>query len=139
MRPVRVLAVDHNRILRQGLCWIIEVQPDMELVGSADNEASALSLYSEKRPDLTLLDLDLPKRGGLSLLRQIRDLNPRAWVIAQITDEWDEPSRLAKSLGASSILAKERLGKSLLNLIRAGDPTRAHPRKAQNPDQLVRI
>ena len=118
--PLRVLAVDHNRILREGICVLIAMQPDLELVGAVAAAEAAVALFSEKRPDLTLMDLDLPARESLDAISRIQRIDPSAWVVALVADECDERCRHAVVAGASTVLAKDLIGKMLVPLIRAG-------------------
>jgi DNA-binding NarL/FixJ family response regulator len=118
-RPLRVLAVHHNRILREGICVLIAMQPDLELVGSAHAADLAIRLFAELRPDLTLMDLELPSDDGLEAVHRILQMKPVAWVIALITDEWDARCSHAVGAGAATVLATDRIGHTLIPLIRA--------------------
>ena len=66
--PLRVLAVHHNQILRDGICVLIAMQPDLELVGAVAEADHAIRLFAELRPDLMLVDLELPSGAGLDAL-----------------------------------------------------------------------
>lgn len=109
--PIRVLAVVHNRILREGICCLIETQAGLDLAGAVSTADDAVLRFAELRPDLTLMDLDLPADGGLDAIRRIRLADPAAWLIGLLTDEADERSLEAIAAGASIVLAKHRLGK----------------------------
>jgi DNA-binding NarL/FixJ family response regulator len=109
--PLRVLAVVHNRILREGICCLVNTQEELKLAGAASTAEDAVVRFEDLRPDLTLLDLDLPADGGLTAVRGIRELDPAAWIVALITDEADEKGHQALALGASTVIAKHRIGK----------------------------
>lgn len=117
--PIRILAVNQNRILRDGLCMLIEMQPDLDLVASAADGDAAISLFADRRPDVTLMDLDLPGHTGVDAIHRIRGIDPHAWVIGLLTFEGDKCGREAMEAGATAILAKDRIGEMLLPLIRA--------------------
>jgi DNA-binding NarL/FixJ family response regulator len=116
-RKIQVLAVEHNRILSEGIRVLIGLEHDLELSGSTSDADEAVRIFSEQRPDLTLMDLDLPSSGGVEAIRHIRGMDPAAWIIGLITDEWDERSRQAVEAGASAVLAKDLIGKMLVPLI----------------------
>ena len=117
--PTRILAINQNRIFRDGICALIEMQPDMELVASAEDADTAVHLFALTLPDLTVMDLDLPERNGVKAIHSIRSIDPYAWVIGLVTYEWDQCGREALEAGASTVLAKDRIGETLLPLIRA--------------------
>jgi DNA-binding NarL/FixJ family response regulator len=120
--PIRIVAVNRNRILREGLTVLISSEPDLELVGTTAIPAEAVRLFEEMRPDLTLMDLDRPSDRGLQAIQQIRDLDPGAWVIALMTNDWDNSGVQALDAGASAILTKDLIGEQLLPLIRMSRP-----------------
>ena len=91
----------------------------MELVASAEDADTAVNLFAGALPDLTLMDLDLPDRNGVNAIHRIRAIDPYAWVIGLVTYDWDKCGREAMEAGASAILAKDRIGETLLPLIRA--------------------
>jgi DNA-binding NarL/FixJ family response regulator len=127
-RPLRVLAVNRNRILRQGISVLIEMQPDLELLASVDAADDAVSLFMEKRPDLTLMDLDLPSGGGVEAIQRIRAIDPDTCVIALVTHEGDERGVQAVDAGAFAVLAKDLIAEMLLPIIHAAvRGTRATP------------
>jgi DNA-binding NarL/FixJ family response regulator len=117
--PLRVLAVHHNKILRDGICVLIAMQPDLELAGAAAEADHAVRLFAELRPDLMLVDLELPSGAGLDTLYRVLQIDPAAWVIALITDEWDARCSQATGAGAAAVLAQDRIGHTLIPLIRA--------------------
>jgi DNA-binding NarL/FixJ family response regulator len=109
--PLRVLAVVHNRILREGICCLLDTQEDLERVGAFATAEAALLEFTQLRPELTLLDLDEPADAGLHAIGRIREIDPAAWIIALITDEADERRDRAVAAGASTVVAKHLIGK----------------------------
>ena len=69
---IRVLCVDDHRIVREGISLIISRQPDMEVIGSAATGEEAVALFKRERPDVTLMDLQLPTMSGLEAIQAIR-------------------------------------------------------------------
>ena len=117
-RKIRVLAVDHNPMLREGISVLVRLQPDMELVGAAATSDQAVRLFAEHRPQVTLMDLDLPFHAGIKAIKDIRRIDPTACIFGLLTYEWDECGHAALVAGASSILAKDKLTERLPEMLR---------------------
>jgi DNA-binding NarL/FixJ family response regulator len=117
---LRVLAVNHNSIFREGLRIFIEAQPNVTLAGSVVEADTAVHLFAETRPDLTLVDLDLPFGRGIEAIRRIREIDPDAWIIGLVTYEWDDRCREAMAAGALAVLSKDLIAEKLMALIRTG-------------------
>jgi DNA-binding NarL/FixJ family response regulator len=115
---IRILVVDHNALLRDGLSILIQLQPDMELVGLAASAEEAVQAFSEHRPDVTLMDLDLPSSSGVDAVRKILKIDTNTCVIGLSTYEWDESSAQARRAGARSCITKDRLNEDLVSLVR---------------------
>lgn len=96
---------------------LIEMHPGLELVGAAATSDSAFDLFIHERPDLTLMDLDLPCSAGLETIQRIRQVDPSAWVIAMVTDDSTDCGARAIEAGASAVLAKHVLAERLVPLI----------------------
>jgi DNA-binding NarL/FixJ family response regulator len=77
-RKIRILAVDHNPLLREGLALSIQLQPDMELVGAVASGKEAVQSFTQHRPDVTLMDLDLPSGAGITAVKEILKVDPAA-------------------------------------------------------------
>ena len=116
-RKIRVLVVDHNPLLREGLSVLIRLQPDMELIAAAASAEEAIRLFEEHRPDVTVMDLDLPSGAGIKATQQIRARDPGACVLGLLTYEWDEATFDAAGAGISGCLTKDRLNQDLIPLI----------------------
>ena len=117
---IRILAINRNRILLEGIRALIGMQPDLQLVGSGAGLDDALKLFIETRPDLTLMDLDLPANGGPNAIRRMLQIDPTAWIIGLITYEEDASAAEAMAEGASAVLAKDLIREVLVPVIRAG-------------------
>jgi len=119
-RPLRILAVNRNRILREGISVLIEMQQDLKLVASVEAPEEAVRIFAEKRPDLTLMDLGAPSQDGLDAIQRIRATDPGAWIIALVLYELDDSGTQALEAGAATVLAKDLIGEMLVPMIHAG-------------------
>ena len=117
-RKICILAVDHNPLLREGLSLLIQLQPDMELVAAVASGKEAVQSFTQHRPDVTLMDLDLPSAAGITAIQEILKIDPAACVLGLCTYEWDESSAHALRAGARSCLTKDRLNQDLVSLVR---------------------
>jgi DNA-binding NarL/FixJ family response regulator len=115
---IRVLAVDHNPLMREGLALLVRLQPDMQLVGAVATAEEAVHMYIEQRPDVTLMDLELPAEAALGAIRKIRAQDAGARIIGLTTYEPDAVWTRALAAGACQCVAKDRLSDSLPGLIR---------------------
>jgi len=113
-----VLAVDHNPLMREGLALLVRLQPDMQLVGAVATAEEAVHMYIEQRPDVTLMDLELPSEAALGAIRKIRARDNRARIIGLTTYEPDAAWARALAAGAWQCVAKDSLSDSLPGLIR---------------------
>ena len=103
---IRVLCVDDHRIVREGIGLIIDRQPDMVVVGSAATGEEAVLLFMRERPDVTLMDLQLPTLSGLDAIRAIRREDAEARIIVLTMYQGDEDIHRALSAGATTYLLK---------------------------------
>src|SRR6185295_5539081 len=117
--PIRVLTVDDHPLVRQGIAGLIGVQPDMTLVAEAANGREAIQQFRTHRPDVTLMDLQMPEMNGLDALIAIRTEFPEARVIMLTTYEGDVHILRALRAGAQGYLLKNTLHSDLLHTIRA--------------------
>jgi DNA-binding NarL/FixJ family response regulator len=118
-QPFRILALHHNSILRDGISILIETHEGLHLVGSVAEPGPAVLLFEKERPDLTLIDLDLPADTGLGALHQIKAMDAEAVIIGLVTYDWSESVSRAMELGATAVLAKDLLGELLIPFIQA--------------------
>jgi DNA-binding NarL/FixJ family response regulator len=116
--PIRVLVADDHPIVCMGLAAMIGTQPDMKLVGQAANGFEAIELYRKHQPNVTLMDLRMPKCGGVEAIRAIRAFNPTAGFIVLTTYQGDEDIHRALTAGAQAYLLKGMPHAELLRAIR---------------------
>ena len=116
---IRVLCVDDHPIVRQGIAMLLSVEPDMTLAAEASNGREAIQQFRAHRPDVTLMDLQMPGMGGLDAIGAIRAEFPDARIIVLTTYVGDAQAQRALQAGARGYLLKNALHKELLDAIRA--------------------
>jgi DNA-binding NarL/FixJ family response regulator len=117
--PVRILVVDDHPIFRQGIAGLLADQPDIILVAEAANGHEAIQQFRANRPDITLMDLQMPEMNGLDAMIAIRSEFPDAKIIVLTTYTGDFQVLRALKAGARAYLIKNLLHKELLETIRA--------------------
>jgi DNA-binding NarL/FixJ family response regulator len=115
---IRILCVDDHRLVLNGIELMIGRQSDMSVVGSATTGEEAVSLFQQHRPDITLMDLQLPVMTGLEAIRSIRHLAPDARIIVLTMYHGDEDIHRALAAGAATYLLKDMLSDDLMRVIR---------------------
>ena len=118
-KKIRILAVDDHPVLRQGIAALIADESDMTLVAEAENGREAIRQFRTHRPDITLMDLQMPEMNGLDAMIAIRGEFADARIIVLTTYTGDVQARRAMQAGARAYLLKNSLHKELLNTIRA--------------------
>jgi DNA-binding NarL/FixJ family response regulator len=88
--PIRILVVDDHHVVRQGLVALLNIMPEIEVVGEASDGIQAIELYRTLRPDVTLMDLQLPNLGGVDAILRIRADDPAARFVVLTTFDGDE-------------------------------------------------
>jgi DNA-binding NarL/FixJ family response regulator len=116
---IRILSVDDHALIRQGVAGLIAVQQDMQLVAEASNGREAIQQFRQHRPDITLMDLQMPEMGGLDAIIAIRGEFPDARIIVLTTYAGDVQALRALQAGARGYLLKDTLHKELLDTVRA--------------------
>lgn len=115
---IRVLAVDDHPIFRQGIAGLLADQADIELIGEACTGTEAIQQFRSNRPDITLMDLQMPEMSGLDAIIAIRSEFPEAKIIVLTTYNGDIQVLRALKAGARAYLLKSTLHKNLLDTIR---------------------
>ena len=115
---IRVLTVDDHPLMRSGISYEINAQPDMQVVAEAADGQQAVTLFREHRPDVTLMDIKMPVLGGIEALRSIRKEFARARIIVLTTATGDIQAFRAFKEGAVGFLMKDTLRAELVNTIR---------------------
>jgi DNA-binding NarL/FixJ family response regulator len=118
-QPIRVLAVDDHVLLREGIATLLAGQPDMKLVGQASSGREAIEQYRILRPDVTLMDLQMPEMNGVDAMIAICGEFPTARIVVLTTYTGDVQVLRALKAGARGYLLKSLLRKELLETIRA--------------------
>jgi DNA-binding NarL/FixJ family response regulator len=117
--PIRILTVDDHPLVRNGIARLVEIQTDMTVVAQATNGRDAIQQFRMHRPDVTLMDLQMPEMSGLDALIAIRSEFPDARMIVLTTYEGDVQILRALKAGAQGYLLKSTVHSELMQTIRA--------------------
>jgi DNA-binding NarL/FixJ family response regulator len=117
-KAIKVLAVDDHPLLREGIAAVLNGEQDIELVAEAVNGREAIELFRKHRPDVTLMDLQMPDMNGIEAILAIRSEFPNARFVVLTTYQGDVQAVRALKAGASGYLLKSMLRKDLLDTIR---------------------
>jgi len=117
--PIRILAVDDHTILREGIAALVNAESDMKLVAEASNGLEAIKQFKLHRPDITLMDLQMPDMGGLEATIAIRSEFPAARIIVLTTYAGDVLVLRALKAGARAYILKGHVHRELLETIRS--------------------
>lgn len=115
---IRVLCVDDHPLMREGIVRILGLSNDVTVVAEASDGAEAVERYVEYKPDVTVMDLQLPRMNGMQSIRAIRQIEPNARVIVLTMYQGDEDIYQALQLGAVGYLLKDTVPQNLLRVIR---------------------
>jgi DNA-binding NarL/FixJ family response regulator len=116
--PIRILAVDDHPLVRAGVAALLAGQPDMTLVAEASNGREAIEQFRKHRPDVTLMDLQMPEMNGVDAMIAICGEFPGARIIVLTTYTGDVQVMRALKAGARSYLLKSLVRKDLVETIR---------------------
>ena len=116
---IRILTVDDHPLLRKGIAALVNAEPDMKLVAEASNGQQAIDAFRSHRPDVTLMDLQMPGVDGLDALHAIRREFPEARIIVLTTYSGDAQVLRALRAGARGYILKGNVHEELLHSIRA--------------------
>lgn len=119
IHQIRVLTVDDHPLLREGIAAVLEGEPDIQVVAEASNGAEAVEVFRKHQPDVVLMDLQMPKMGGLDAISEIRREFPNARIVVLTTYSGGEQATRAFKAGAYGYLLKNMLRKELVDTIRA--------------------
>src|SRR5579871_4555327 len=117
--PIRIMVVDDHPLLREGVAALIETEPDLELVSMAADGREAIEQFRTTRPDVTLMDLQMPNMSGIDAVISIRNEWPEARIIVLTTYAGDALALRALKAGAQAYVLKGMVRKELLETIRA--------------------
>jgi DNA-binding NarL/FixJ family response regulator len=116
---IRVLAVDDHVIIREGIAVLLGEEPDMTLVAEASNGREAIQQFRQHRPDVTIMDLQMPEMNGLDAITAIRGEFRDAKIVVLTTYKGDVQILRALKAGAQGYLLKNTIHKELVDTIRA--------------------
>ena len=118
-KVIRILTVDDHALLRKGIAALVNAEPDMKLVGEASNGQEATEKFRQYRPDVTLMDLQLPDLNGTEVMIRILSEFPQARVVVLTTYTGDVQVLRALRAGARGYILKGHVHRELLETIRA--------------------
>jgi DNA-binding NarL/FixJ family response regulator len=117
-QKIRILVCDDHPIMRFGIAAIIQSQPNMTVAGQAGDGAEAVRLFWDLQPDITLMDLRLPDKSGVEVIREVRRAATQARFIVLTTYEGDEDIHQALEAGAMGYLIKGMPHEVLIDALR---------------------
>jgi DNA-binding NarL/FixJ family response regulator len=118
MTVIRVLVVDDHAMLREGIVALLSSETDIEIVGEAKDGVEAVELYDRLRPDVMLLDMQMPRQDGEETIKVVRSRHQKAKIVILTTYAGDVQASRALKAGASGYLLKSSLRGELLDTIR---------------------
>jgi DNA-binding NarL/FixJ family response regulator len=116
---IRILTVDDHPLLRKGIAALVNAEPDMKLIAEASNGQEAVELFRSHRPDVTLMDLQMPDMDGAEAIARIHDEFPEARIVVLTTYSGDAQVLRALKAGARAYILKGHVHRELLETIRA--------------------
>jgi DNA-binding NarL/FixJ family response regulator len=116
---IRLMVAEDHHIVRQGLVALLRTVKDFQVVAEASNGEEAIECFERLQPDVTLMDLRMPKLGGVEAVAAIRRKYPAARIVVLTTFDGDEDIHRALQAGAKGYLLKGMFGDELIDAIRA--------------------
>lgn len=116
--PIRVMTVDDHPLMREGIAAMLAAHDDLALVGEAADGLAAVQAYDALRPDVVLMDLQMPEMDGAAAITRIVAAAPQARILVLTTYRGDAQARRAFSAGASGYLLKNAIRRELIDAIR---------------------
>ncbi len=123
---IRLMLVEDHAVVRQGLAALLGAEDGLKVVGACGDGLEAVEMYQRVRPDVTLMDLQMPKLGGVETIKRIRAENPAARVIVLTTFDGDEDIYRALQAGARAYLLKGMPVEELMATIRTVHAGKMH-------------
>jgi DNA-binding NarL/FixJ family response regulator len=118
-RPVRVLLVDDHAMVRQGLRSILDGYPNLDIIAEAGDGEEAITLARLLKPDLIVMDVNMPRLDGIEATRRIREESPATYVVGLSVNEAEHIVKSMKAAGAAAFLTKESAADHLYETIGA--------------------
>ncbi len=123
---IRVLVVEDHNVVRQGLVALLNLVEGIQVVGEAADGEEAVAQFHSQRPDVTLVDLRLPKLSGVEVIQKVRSQTPQARFVVLTTYDGDEDIYRALKSGAKAYLLKGMTTEELITTIREVHAGRSH-------------
>jgi DNA-binding NarL/FixJ family response regulator len=123
---IRVLVVEDHNVVRQGLVALLNVAERIEVVGEAADGAEAVAQFRRHKPDVTLIDLRLPRMSGVDVIQRVRMESPQARFIVLTTYDGDEDIYRALKAGAKAYLLKGMTSEELISAIHVVHSGKSH-------------
>jgi DNA-binding NarL/FixJ family response regulator len=123
---IRVLIVEDHNVVRQGLVALINMAEGIQVIGEAADGVEAIAQFRKHQPDVTLVDLRLPKLGGVDVIQRVRSETPNARFVVLTTYDGDEDIYRALKSGAKAYLLKGMTSEELIRTIREVAAGRSH-------------
>jgi DNA-binding NarL/FixJ family response regulator len=124
--PIRVLVVEDHHVVRQGLVALLNVAEGIEVVAQAADGVEAIAQFRKHQPAVTLVDLRLPRLGGVDVIQRVRMESPQARFIVLTTYDGDEDIYRALKAGAKAYLLKGMTSEELISTIRVVHEGKSH-------------